>query len=104
MFLISWDIKEGFFSSYTLGSFGTLSVDNKTVCRVISIGTICLETSLGTKLVLNKVKDAPDVRLHLISVGVFDDEVYFSSNGDEKLKFIKGSLFVALGNKRCCLC
>ena len=49
------------------------------------------------------MKYVPDVRLHLISVGVFDDEVYVSSNGDGKWKFIKGTLVVALGNKRCCL-
>ena len=43
---------------------------NETVSRVVGIGTICLETSVGTKLVLNNVKHAPDGRLHLISVGV----------------------------------
>ena len=48
-----------FFSSYTPGDFGTLSMGNETVSRVVCIGTICLEISVGTKLVLNNVKHAP---------------------------------------------
>ena len=50
--------------------------------------------------VLNNVKHAPDVRVHLISVGVLDDERYVSITGDGKWKLIKGSLVVARGNKR----
>jgi len=73
---------------------------NETISREVGIGTVCLETSVGTKLVLNNVKHAPDVRLHLISVGVLDDEGYVSTNGDGKWKLIKGSLVVARGNKR----
>ena len=46
------------------------------------------------------MKHAPDVRLHLISVGALDDEGYVSTNGDGKWKLIKGSLVMARGNKR----
>lgn len=49
---------------------------------MIGIGTVCFETSEGTKLVLNNVKHAPEVRLHLISAGVLDDKGYVSTNGD----------------------
>lgn len=72
-------------------------MDNKTVSRVTGVGTICLETSIGTKLVLNNVKHAPDVRLHLISVGGLDDEGYVSTNGAGKWKLTKGSMIVARG-------
>ena len=88
-----------FFSSYTPGDFGTLSIGNETVSRVVGTGKICLENSVGTKIVLNNVKHAPDVHLHLISVGVLDDEGYISTNGDGKWKLIKGFLVVARGNK-----
>ena len=71
--------RKDFFSSYTPGDFGTLSMGNETVSRVVGIGT-----SVGTKLVLNNVKHAPDLCLHLISVGVLDDEGYVSTNGDGK--------------------
>ncbi|PHT50737.1 hypothetical protein CQW23_10484 [Capsicum baccatum] len=97
---ISCDIKEGFFLSYTSGDFGTLSIGNETVFKVVGISTICLKTSTGSKLVLNNVKHAPDVHLHLISIGVLDDERYVSTNGGGKWKLIKGSLVVAGGDKR----
>ena len=86
--------------SYILGDFGTLSMSNEIVSRMVGIGTICLKTSVGTKLVLNNMKDALDVRQHVISIGVLDDEGYVSTNGDEKWKLTKGFLVVARGNKR----
>ena len=49
---------------------------------MVGIGTICLEISVETKLVLNNVKHAPKVHLHLISIGVLDDEGFVSTNGD----------------------
>ena len=45
------------------------------------------------------MKHAPDVCLHLISVGVFDYKGYVSTNSDRKCKLNKGSLVVARGNK-----
>ena len=35
--------RKDFFSSYTHGDFGTLSMGNETVSRVVGTGTICLE-------------------------------------------------------------
>ena len=37
--------------------------------------------------------------MHLISIGVLDDEGYISINGNGKWKFINGILVVARGNK-----
>ena len=48
--------RKDFYFSYTPVDFGTLNMGNETVSRVVGIGTICLETSVGTKLVLNNVK------------------------------------------------
>ena len=92
--------RKDFFSSYTPGDFGTLRMGSETVSRVIGIATICLKTSVRTKLVLNNMKYASNVRLHLIYIGVLDDEGHISTNGDGRWKLIKGSLVVARGNKR----
>jgi len=51
---------------------------------VVCIGINFVETSVGTKLVLKNVKHAPNVRLHLIYVGVLDDEGSVNINGDGK--------------------
>lgn len=66
--------RKNFLSFYTPGDFGTLSLGNETVSKVIDVGIICLKTSTGSKLALNNVKHAPDVCLHLILVGVLDDK------------------------------
>ena len=42
--------RKDFFSFYTPGDFGTLSMGNETVSRVVGVGTIRLENSVGTKL------------------------------------------------------
>ena len=58
-------------------------MDDDIIYTLVGIGTIYLKTS-KTKLVLNNVKHAPHVRLHLIFCGVLDNEVYVSTNGDGK--------------------
>ena len=73
--------KKELFSSYTPGNFGTLKMGNNHEVEVIGIGTVCLESNNGSKLVLNNVKHAPDVRLNLISVGYLDDEGYVNTLG-----------------------
>ena len=73
--------KKELFSSYTPGNFGTLKMGNNHEVEVIGIGTVCLESNNGSKLVLNNVKHAPDVRLNLISVGYLDDDGYVNTLG-----------------------
>ena len=46
--------------------------------QVAGISDICLETSIGTKLVLKDVKHVPDIMMNLISTEKLDDEGYFS--------------------------
>ena len=46
------------FSSYTPGNFGTLKMSTNHEVEVIGIGTVCLESNNGSKLVLNNVKHA----------------------------------------------
>ncbi|PKI40026.1 hypothetical protein CRG98_039596 [Punica granatum] len=45
-------------------------------CKIIGIGDVCLETELGCKLLLKKVRHIPEIRLNLISTGQLDDEGY----------------------------
>ena len=58
-----------------------LKMGNNDEVKVLGIGTICLESNNGFKLVLNNVKHAPDVRLNLISVGSLDNEGYVNTLG-----------------------
>ena len=87
------------FTTYTPGSYGSVKMGNDGVSQVVGIGDICLETSLGTKLLLKGVKHVPDVRLNLISTGKLDDEGFYSLFGGGKWKLSRGSMVVARGDK-----
>lgn len=54
---------------------------NNAEVKVLRMGTICLKSNNGSKLVLNNVMHAPDVHLNLIFVGNHDDEGYVNTLG-----------------------
>ncbi|KAG5549866.1 hypothetical protein RHGRI_014986 [Rhododendron griersonianum] len=65
-----------FFTSYNEGDFGCVRMGNEGLSKIVGMGNICLETSVGCKLVLKDVRHVPDIRLNLISTGKLDDEGY----------------------------
>jgi hypothetical protein len=64
------------FSSYKEGDYGVVKMENNGGCKISRIGDVCVETSLGCKLILKEVQCVPDMRFHLISVGALDDDGY----------------------------
>ena len=73
---------------------------NKGVSKIVGIGDVFSETSIGNKLVLKDVRYVPNIRLNLISTGRLDDEGFTNSFGESKWKLTKGSLVVARGKKQ----
>ena len=88
-----------FFTSYIIGDFGNVRMGNSGVSKIMGIGDVCLETSIGNKLVLKDVRHAPYIHL-LISTGRLDDEGFTNSFGESKWKLPKCSLVVARGKKQ----
>ncbi|VVB04180.1 unnamed protein product [Arabis nemorensis] len=88
-----------FFTTYTPGSYGSVKMGNDAVAKVAGIGDICLETSVGTRVLLKGVKHVPDIRLNLISTGKLDDEGFNSLFGGGKWKLTRGSMVMARGDK-----
>ena len=73
---------------------------NSSVSKIVDIGYIFSETSIGKKkLVLKDVRHFLDIRLNLISSNRFGDEGFTNSFGESKWKLTKGSLVVARGKK-----
>ena len=70
------------------------------VTKIVGIGDVYLNTSIGSKLVLKDVRHVPNIHLNLISTGRLDDEGFTNSFGESKWKLTKGSLVVARGNKQ----
>ena len=56
---------------------------NEGASKIVSIGDICLETSIGCKLLLKNVRHVQDIHRHLISIGKLDDS-YTNKFGEGK--------------------
>ena len=87
------------FTSYTPVDFGDVRMTHEGVARCTGIGQVCLETSNGSKIFLDRVKHVPDIRLNLLSVGKLCDENYDSLFSRDGWKLTKGSMVVARGTK-----
>jgi hypothetical protein len=72
---------------------------NNRVCKIFKIEDVYVETNLGCKLVIKDVQHIPDMRLHLILVGVLDDDEYQSYFLGGWWKLLRQHLVVARGFK-----
>ena len=79
--------------------YSRLKMGNNDTSKVIGIGTVCLKTNNGTKLILKNIRHAPYIHLHLIFSSVLDGDGYFNTFGGAQWKLTKGSLVVARGMK-----
>ncbi|VFQ79367.1 unnamed protein product [Cuscuta campestris] len=87
-----------FFSSYTSGDFGYVKMGKgDKSSKIIGMGTVCLNTNTGCRLILRDVRHVPEFRFNLISDGGLDRDGYVSRLGEGKWKLTKGSLIVARG-------
>ena len=65
-----------YFTSYINGDYGHVRMGNEGPSKIVGIGDICLETSVGCKLLLKYVRHVLDIRLNLFSTGKLDDDDY----------------------------
>ena len=56
-----------YFTFYVNGDYGHVRMGNEGAYKIVGIGDICLETSVGCKLLLKDVRHVSDIRLNLIS-------------------------------------
>ena len=63
-----------FFTSYPGGNYCHVKMGNGAGCRVVGIGNVCLEIKTNCKSTLTNVRHILNVQLHLISIGILDDE------------------------------
>ncbi|VFQ98303.1 unnamed protein product [Cuscuta campestris] len=89
-----------FFSSYTSGDFGYVKMGKgDKSSKIVVMGTVCLKTNTGCRLILRDVRHVPEFQFNLISAGGLDGDGYVSRLGEGKRKLTKGSLIVARGKK-----
>ena len=53
-----------FFTSYKIGDFSNVRMGNNGVSKIVGIGDVCLETTIGNKLVVKDVRHIPNIRLN----------------------------------------
>ena len=83
------------FTSFSAGDFGNVKMGNSDTSKIVGTGDICLETNLGSKLILKDVRHVQNIHLNLISTGRLDDEGFTNYFGESKWKLTKGSLVIA---------
>jgi len=74
-----------------------MKMRNNGLTQAVGISDVRLETSNGTRLVLNNAKHIPNIHLNLISTSKLDDEGYCSTFSNGQWKLTKDSLVVARG-------
>ena len=92
--------KRDFFSSYIAVDYDDVKMGNDGACKIASIGSVCLLTSIGCRMLLKDVPHVQDIRLNLISIGRLDDEGYSGSFQRGMWKFYKGNLIVSRAQKK----
>ncbi|VFQ60569.1 unnamed protein product [Cuscuta campestris] len=70
-----------FFSSYTSGDFGYVKMGKGAdkSSKIVGMGTVCLQTNTGCRLILRDVRHVPEFRFSLISAGGLDGDGYVNA-------------------------
>ena len=73
-----------YFTSYTSGDFGYVRMRNSDSSTIVGKGTVCIERSMGCRLIFEDFRHVRDIRLNLMSVGKLDDIGLGSHFGEGK--------------------
>ena len=46
---------KGLFTTYKVGDFGTVKMDNSSYSKIVEIGDLCMETNVGSTMMLRDV-------------------------------------------------
>ena len=91
--------KKDWFDTYKPYNGGMVQMGNDATCLVIGIGSMKIKMFDGVVRVLSIVRNVPDLRKILISLGVLDDLGYSYSSKGGIIKITKGALMVMKGQK-----
>jgi hypothetical protein len=82
------------FISYKDGDYGVIRMRNNEVYKISKIKNICVDISLGCKLILKEVWHVSDMRLYLISICALDNDGYQNHFFGGSRKVLRGHLNV----------
>ena len=92
---------KGFFITYKAGDFGIVKIGNSSYSKIVGIGDVCIETNVGSTMMLQDVRNVPDLRMIVFSILAMDRAIYCNYLRNGRCKLTKGSLVVAKGHACC---
>ena len=63
---------KGLFTTYKAGDFGTVKMGNSSYSKIVGIGDVCIETNVGSTMMLKDVQHVPDLRMNVFSTLAMD--------------------------------
>ena len=89
------------FTTYKAWDFGTMKMGNSSYSKIVGIGDVCIETNIGSTMMLNDVWHVPELWMNVFSTLAMDRAGYCNYLGNERWKLKKGPLVIARGHARC---
>ena len=92
---------KGLFTMYKAKNFGAMKMGNSNYLKIVEIGDVCIETSVGNTVILKVVQHVLDLRMNEFFRLAMDQASYYNYLGNGRWKLTKGSLVVARGHACC---
>ena len=77
VFLTKW-----LFTTYKAGDFGTMKMSNSSYSKIVKIGDVCIETNVGSTVMLKDVRHVLDLRMNVFSTLAMDRADLVMENGN----------------------
>ena len=73
---------KGLFTTYKVGDFGTVKMDNSSYSKIVEIGNVCIETNVGSTMMLKDMRHVPDLRMNVFFTLAMDQAGYCNYLGN----------------------
>ena len=67
---------KGLFTTYKVGNFGTVKMGNSSYSKIVGIGDVCIESNVGSTMMLKDVRHVPNLRMNVFSTLTMDQAGY----------------------------
>ena len=81
---------KGLFTTYKAGDFGTMKMGNSSYSKIVGIGDVCIETNVGSTMMLKDVRHVQDLRMNVFSTLAIDQAGYCNYLANGRWKLTKG--------------
>ena len=78
-----------------------MKMGNSSYSKIVGIGDVCIETNVGSTMMLKDVRHVPDLRMNVFSTLAMDQAGYCNYLSNGRWKLTKGPLVVARGHACC---